>query len=78
MNQNTRKFRPELDGNYWMIGDNPGLGPLQGLRGEAAHAAGESESGARMWAANGATNPGMDCQICLMTSEDGRRWKPGL
>lgn len=39
------------------------------------HGTGESEYGACMWATGGATNPGMGCQICLMTSEDGRNWK---
>ncbi len=75
MSLEKSKLRPILDGDYWMIGDNPDLGPIQGLQGEAAHAAGESESGARAWASGGATNPGMDCQICLLTSSDGRAWE---
>lgn len=34
------KLRPVLDGEFWLIGANPDLGPIQGLRGDAAAAAG--------------------------------------
>lgn len=38
----SRKLRPVLDGAAWTIGDNPDLGPLQGLRAGAARSAGVS------------------------------------
>ena len=35
-----KKLRPVLDGEFWMIGNHPDLGPIQGMRGEQAAKAG--------------------------------------
>jgi hypothetical protein len=162
-------LRPVLDSDYWMIGDNPDLGGIQGLRGTAAlkvgvlpqepvdhqvfqsgdgawhlwgcirgtavgrvlyhwespaleaehwkqtgemiradrtagesindwntrewlqspftvvdndtwylfyggHGSGVTERGAVAWSEVGSKNAKMDCQMCLMTSGDGRAW----
>ena len=57
MSSQVRKLRPVLDGDYWMIGDNPELGDIRGLRAAMAHAAGTSPQDHTFWTVGQDENP---------------------